>query len=251
MSKVTGPVYERIGTGYSLGRREDPRIAALVYAGLGDCERVVNVGAGTGSYEPRDRLVVAVEPSRLMAAQRPATAAPVVRAVAEALPFPDRTFDAALGVLTIHHWTSLQRGLGEVRRTAARIVLFVRDPAVAPTWWLYDYFPATARLVASRETPLPRLERLLGCRFSVTAVPIPADCVDGFEAAYWCRPAAFLDPKVCAGMSALSLISPGEREEGQRRLADDLANGTWVHRYGDLMNRDQLDLGYRVVSANL
>src|SRR5579863_7403748 len=142
MSKVTGPVYERIGTGYSLGRREDPRIAAHVYAGLGDCQRVVNVGAGTGSYEPRDRLVVAVEPSRLMAAQRPATAAPVVRAVAEALPFPDRTFDAALGVLTIHHWTSLQRGLGEVRRTAARIVLFVRDPAVAPTWWLYDYFPA-------------------------------------------------------------------------------------------------------------
>jgi SAM-dependent methyltransferase len=248
---VTGPIYERIGRGYSAGRREDPRIAAHVHAGLGDSDRVVNVGAGTGSYEPRDRHVVAVEPSHLMAAQRQATAAPVVRAVAEAMPFPDRTFDAALGVLTIHHWTSLQRGLGEVRRIAARIVLFLRDPAAAPSWWLYDYFPATARLVAARETPLPRLESLLRCRFSVTPVPIPADCVDGFEAAYWRRPAAFLDPNVCASMSALSLISPAEREMGQRRLAGDLANGTWIRRYGGLIHSDQLDLGYRVVSADL
>ena len=245
------PVYEHIGHGYSVGRREDPRIAVHIHGSLGNADRIVNVGAGTGSYEPRDRRVVAVEPSALMAAQRPATAAMVVRAVAEALPFPDRTFDAAMGVLTVHHWSSLDRGLGEVRRTAGRIVLFLRDPAAAPSWWLYDYFPATARLVASRETPLPRLESLLMCQFAVTPVPIPADCIDGFEAAYWRRPAAFLDPKVCANMSALSLISRAEREDGQRRLANDLASGRWIRRHEELLLLDQLDLGYRIVTADL
>lgn len=175
----------------------------------------------------------------------------MVRAVAEALPFPDRRFDAAMGVLTIHHWTNLDRGLGEVRRTAGRIVLFLRDPIAALSWWLYDYFPATARLVASRETPLPRLESLLRCDLSVVPVPIPADCTDGFEAAYWRRPAAFLDPKICASMSDLSLISSAEREGGQRRLASDLASGAWIRRHEELLPLDQLDLGYRVVAADL
>ena len=245
------PVYEHIGHGYSVGRREDPRLAVHLHAALGNSDRVLNVGAGTGSYEPRDRCVVAVEPSGLMAAQRPTTAAPVVRAVAEALPFPDRRFDTAMGVLTIHHWTSLATGLREFRRTSQRIVLFLRDPAAAPSWWLYGYFPATARLVASRETPVTVLESLLRCRLSVTPVPIPADCIDGFEAAYWRRPAAFLNPNLCASMSALSLISRSERESGQRRLANDLANGTWTRRHEDLLGVDQLDLGYRVVAADV
>jgi ubiquinone/menaquinone biosynthesis C-methylase UbiE len=181
---MTLPIYERIGRGYAVGRREDPRIAAFLLEALGDAEPVVNVGAGTGSYEPRDREVVAVEPSAVMASQRSDTAAPVVRSVAEALPFPERTFQAAMGVLTIHHWTNLKLGLEEMQRVASRVVLFLRDPAAAPHWWLYDYFPATARLVTARETPLSLIGELLRSSVSATPVAIPADCVDGFEAAY-------------------------------------------------------------------
>ena len=111
-----GTLYNRIGDRYALRRQPDPRIAARILEGLGAATSVVNVSAGTGSYEPTDRRVVAVEPSEVMIRQRPAHAAPVVRAVAEALPFRDDEFDAALAVLTIHHWTDLARGLAELRR---------------------------------------------------------------------------------------------------------------------------------------
>jgi len=244
------PVYDQIGGHYSRARRADPRIAAAVWAALEDAPSVINVGAGAGSYEPADRPVVAVEPSAVMLSQRPDGAAPAVRAVAEALPFDDGVCGAAMGVLTVHHWHDRARGLAEMRRVArGPVVLFTRDPRAVPFWWLHHYFPATARLEASRETPLSQLSELLGRPLEVTTVPIPAYCTDGFNAAYWRRPARYLEPEVWQPMSALALIPAAERADGMRRLRADLASGGWERRWGHLLALEELDLGYRVVAA--
>lgn len=243
-------VYDSIGGRYREGRREDPRIAAAIHAALGDATSVVNVGAGAGSYEPEDRPVVAAEPSAVMLAQRPAGAAPAVQARAEALPFGDASTDAAMGVLTVHHWSDRARGLAEMRRVArGPVVLFVRDPHATASWWLYDYFPATKRLLAGRGTPLDELASALGGELEVTPVPVPADCADGFEAAYWRRPHAYLDPRVHRAMSALAQIPDADRETGLRRLREDLDRGEWERRQGHLLRLDELDLGYRIVTA--
>jgi SAM-dependent methyltransferase len=172
-------LYDAIGRTYAASRREDPRIALAIRTALGDAASIVNVGAGAGSYEPSDRRVVAVEPSATMLAQRPATAAPAIQASAEELPFPDAEFDAAMAVLTIHHWADRRRGLAEMRRVARdRIVLFVRDPDACRWWWLYEYFPAAQRLLAARETRLERIAEVLG-ELEVVPVPIPADAGTG------------------------------------------------------------------------
>jgi SAM-dependent methyltransferase len=244
------PVYDRIGDGYAAGRREEPRIAARLIRALGDADSVVNVGAGAGSYEPADRPVVAVEPSAVMAAQRPPGAAPCVRATAEALPFADGTFGAAMAVLSIHHWTDKARGLAEMRRVSrGPVVLFGGcERGLNTSWWLHHYFPATRRLVSARTVPAQRIAEALG-PVTVMAVPIPADCADGFEAAYWRRPRAILDPAVWRACSALALIGEGEREAGMARLSADLASGEWRRRYGYLLALDELDLGYRVIVA--
>ena len=249
MTGHSAPVYDRIGKGYLAGRREDPRIARWIWEGLGDARAVVNVGAGTGSYEPTDRRVVAVEPSSVMLAQRPASAGPAVQASAEALPFPDDEFDAAMAVLSVHHWADKRKGLAEMRRVArGPVVVFGRLAETSPWWWLYDYFPATARLVAARETPLREFEAVLGPVEQIP-VPIPADCVDGFEAAHWQRPGAILDPEVWRATSALALISEADRAAGMRRLRTDLASGKWERRWSGLLEVDELDLGYRVLIA--
>ena len=160
MPAFRAPVYDRIGERYATGRRTDPLIAGRIWAALGGARTVLNVGAGSGSYEPPGRRVVAAEPSIVMLAQRPSGTAPAVRAVAERLPFPDGAFDAAMGVLTVHHWTDRDRGLAEMRRVAGRVVLFLCDPRRRPPWWLDHYFPATARLEAARATPVAALR---GC----------------------------------------------------------------------------------------
>lgn len=244
------PVYDRIGGGYTAGRREDPRIAQRIWAALGDALTVVNVGAGTGSYEPTERRVVAVEPSGVMLSQRPSGAARAVQASAEALPFADDEFDAAMAVLSVHHWTDKRKGLAEMRRVArGSVVVFTRVSEASGWWWLYDYFPATARLVAGRETTLREFEAVLGA-VDETPVPIPADCVDGFEAAYWRRPGAILDPQVWPAMSALALIRDSERARGMRRLRADLDSGEWERRWSGLLKQDELDLGYLVLRAH-
>ena len=243
-------MYDRIGGQYSRGRHADPRIAAAIWAALADASSVLNVGAGSGSYEPPDRGVVAAEPSAVMLSQRPPGAAVAVRAAAETLPFRDGAFDAAMGVLTVHHWRDRAQGLAEMRRVArGPVVLFTRDPRPVPFWWLHYYFPATARLEASRETPLDELASMLGGRLEVTPVPIPADSTEGFNAAYWRRPRAYLDPEVWRPMSALSLIPAADRTEGMRRLRADLDSGEWERRWGQLLTLGELDLGYRVLTA--
>ncbi len=188
-------------------------------------------------------------PSEVMLAQRPVGAAPAAKARAEALPFTDDEFDAAMAVLSVHHWTDKRKGLSEMRRVArGPVVVFGRVAETSPWWWLYEYFPATARLVARRETPLREFEAVLGTVEQIP-VPIPADCVDGFEAAYWRHPAAILDPEVGGAMSALALIPDPDRADGMGRLRADLESGKWEHRWSRLLEVDQLDLGYRVLLA--
>jgi SAM-dependent methyltransferase len=239
-------LYDSIGKGYTAVRREDPRIAARIRAALGDARTVVNVGAGTGAYEPSDLDVVAVEPSEVMIAQRPEDAAPVVRAHAEALPFADGSFDAAMAVLSDHHWDDHERGLAELRRVARRVVLFTWDPATARgTWVVNEYFPCFEELIPPGYEIGMTVERLGGGR--VEAVPIPHDCLDGFYHAYWQRPEAYLDPRVRAGISAFALMDPACVEEGLARLEADLESGAWQRRHAGLLELDELDAGYRLI----
>jgi SAM-dependent methyltransferase len=243
-------LYDSIGVGYTEVRGEDPRIAARIHAALGDARSVVNVGAGTGSYEPGDRTVTAVEPSVVMRAQRPADAAPVIDASAEALPFPDDAFDAAMAVLSDHHWRDHDRGVDELGRVACRrVVLFTWDPGtVWESWLVRDYLPAFTRLIAEGYTPERTLDRL-GGRGRIEPVPIPHDCRDGFLHAYWRRPDAYLDPRVRAGISAFAKLDAPDVETAMARLASDLATGAWHRRHQELLELDELDLGYRLVVA--
>jgi SAM-dependent methyltransferase len=240
------PIYDRIGRGYAQRRRPDPRIAARIIQALGNARAVVNVGAGTGSYEPDDREVVAVEPSEVMIGQRPENAALVVRGVAEALPFHDGAFDAALAVLTVHHWTDAARGLAELRRVARQQVVFTWGPSRLATFWLTrDYLwqpeafdQASASLGQTAATLAPA---------RIETVPIPHDCTDGFYAAYWRRPEAYLDPEVRDAISCFELIPADVVERALARLAADLESGEWHRRNAGLLELEELDLGYRLV----
>ncbi|MBV9775244.1 MAG: class I SAM-dependent methyltransferase [Gemmatimonadetes bacterium] len=244
---MPGALYDTLGRGYSDHRRPDPRLAARIKAALGGARTVVNVGAGTGSYEPASREVVAVEPSEVMVRQRPRGSAPVVRASAEGLPFRDGAFDAALAILTIHHWSDWRRGLAELRRVAReRVVLFTWDPDGPLFWLVREYFPEIP-LADRLAFPSPEaMAEVLG-PLTVHPVPVPADCTDGFLGAYWRRPAAYLDVGVRGAISGLARMpEPGER---LARLATDLADGTWMRRHGDLLALEELDIGYRLVVA--
>jgi SAM-dependent methyltransferase len=238
-------VYDRIGVGYSDLRSPDPRLMAAISAALGDARSVVNVGAGTGSYEPGSD-VVAVEPSAVMLSQRPAGAAAAVQAVAEALPFGDQAFDAALAVLTTHHWADPLRGLDEMARVSRRQVVFTWDQSVVADYWLLaDYVPD----VVAMEAPLAALSTVAARWPSarVLPVPIPADCTDGFLAAYWRRPEAYLRQPVRSAISSFSRLAPALVEDVLARLTADLESGAWYERHGHLLELDELDLGYRLV----
>jgi len=238
--------YDDIGRTYTRTRATDPRIAAAIWAGLGDARTVVNVGAGTGNYEPRDREVTAVEPSAVMIAQRPEGAAPVAQASAESLPFEDGSFDAAMAVLTIHHWSDWRAGIEEMRRVARRVVLLSWDPSFAHRLWVTaEYFPHAG----AEESTFPSLaDQAAAVRAtSVTTVPIPHDCQDGFYGAYWRRPEAYLDPEVRAGVSVLAQRDPEELAPGLERLRADLESGAWAERHADLLELAELDLGYRLL----
>lgn len=241
-------LYDSIGRNYSRYRRPDPRIARRIDEALGDARRVINVGAGTGSYEPAARSVVAVEPSFAMIRQRRIGAAPAVQGDAIALPVRDASFDAALAILTIHHWSDRARGVAELERVAReRVVILTWDPA-APGFWLTEYFPEILDIDRRIFPELSELERLLGS-ISVRDVRIPHDCSDGFLGAHWRRPAAYLDPGVRSAISTFGKLSDAER--GLRKLRDDLRTGAWHDRYRDLLERGEMDLGYRLVVARL
>lgn len=244
---MTPFLYDRIGAGYADYRQVDPRIAAQVADALGAARTIVNVGAGTGSYEPADRAVAAVEPSARMVAQRPAGAAPAVRASAERLPFRDGAFDAAMAVLTLHHWPDWRAGLGEMRRVArGPVVILTCDPDHPGFWLVQEYFPEIRAIDRVILPPLAEIGRVLGAA-EVRTVPVPADCRDGFLGAYWRRPRAYLDAGVRGAISAFSMIET--LQPGLNRLRADLADGSWARRHGSLLARTELDVGYRLVVA--
>jgi SAM-dependent methyltransferase len=245
---VPEAIYDGIGAGYALRRRPDPRIAVLIASALADAHTVINIGAGAGSYEPTDRIVQAVEPSDTMIAQRPANAAPCVRASAEALPFEKGAFDAAMAVLTIHHWSDWRAGLREMRRVARRrIVLLTFDTEASDFWLTRDYFPELMALDRQIMPPLEELADEIG-GFHASPVPVPHDCVDGFLGAYWRRPEVYLDPVARRSMSSFARI---DAEAGLKRLARDLDSGAWRTRNADLLDREALDIGYRLLRWEL
>jgi SAM-dependent methyltransferase len=246
------PDYDTIGRGYSDVRRPDPRIASAIWTALGNAASVVNVGAGAGSYEPEDRQVIAVEPSSTMIAQRPQDAAQAIQAAAEALPLADQSVDAAMAVLTLQHWEDIEQGLNELLRVARqRVVLVTMDVEVLGQLWLIrDYVPETLATHAAGFPSIPRLIELLP-QATVRAIPVPRDCTDGFMAAFWGRPEAYLEPALRAATSPWHQLPPEALIRALDELESDLASGRWDHRYGHLRHQDELDVGLRVVSAEL
>jgi SAM-dependent methyltransferase len=241
-------LYDSIGNTYARYRQPDRRIARTIDDALGAATRVASVGAGAGSYEPRTRHVVGVEPSRVMIEQRPRAAAPVVQGVAERLPFRDETFDAALAVLTVHHWPDPQRGLWEMQRVAPVQVVLTWDPAITAQFWLVaEYLPQLAEF----EVGLPTVDAIAAELnvIDVRTISVPWDCSDGFLGAYWRRPHHYLDPDARAAISSLALMPQASVSAAMRDLERDLADGSWQARHADLATRADLDLGYRLIIA--
>jgi SAM-dependent methyltransferase len=238
--------YDKIGNNYAELRRPDRRIARIIERALGSAQTVLNVGAGTGSYEPTDRSLIAVEPSREMIRKRSPAAAQAVQASADELPFDDKSFDASMAILTLHHWPDKQAGLREMRRvTRGRIVLLTFDPSHRP--WLTDYLPELAALDEAQMPTMSDYEQWLG-PVEITPVLVPHDCSDGFLYAYWRRPAAYLDKYIRSGSSSFWAIS--NAEAGLQTLRRDLETGEWERRYAELLTLDEYDAGYRLLAAD-
>ena len=249
--------YDRIGRRYTATRRTDPRLAAAIWHGLGDARSVLNVGAGTGSYEPSDCSVLALDPSAVMIGQRPPGAAPAIRASAEEIPLADDSVDAVMAVLSDHHWSDRAAGFRELKRVARRrVVVFSFDPAEWDRLWLNtEYLPCARRIVPERYRKKGvwegELRELLPGDLRVEPIPIPHDCADGFYGSFWRRPAAYLDPLVRNCISVFSRLPEAELAGGLAALRRDLESGAWEERHADLLRLDELELGYRLVIADL
>jgi SAM-dependent methyltransferase len=242
--------YEHIGGGYAVQRRPDPRIARQVRAALGDARTVLNVGAGAGSYEPDDLVVVAVEPSLVMLSQRSSFAAPALRAVAEHLPVRSGAFDAVLAVMTVHHWTDAAAGLAELCRVAPRRVVLTFDTAAHNAqWFIREYVPAVMSREQQRAPSVDDIADAIGAT-RVEVVPVAHDCVDGFMVAYWRRPHAYLDPEVRRAHSGVAQLDPQLVERGVEQLRADLESGRWYETHADLLDLTELDVGIRLVIAD-
>ncbi|MFC9268856.1 MerR family transcriptional regulator [Streptomyces zhihengii] len=243
-------LYDAIGGAYTATRRTEPRIAAQILDALGDARTVLNVGAGTGSYEPADREVTAVEPSEVMRRQRPAGSAPCVAAAAESLPFEAHSFDVAMAVSTVHHWGDPIAGLREMRRVARRVVVLTFDtdePGWQDRFWLTrDYLPEFATVLAEFPS-LAGMADAIGAR--AEPVPIPWDCTDGLFEAYWRRPEAYLEEHVRRAMSVWTRVGPDAEQRAVRSLRDDLDSGRWAERNSDLTHLYTADLGLRLLIA--
>jgi len=245
------PRYDQIGKTYRETRKQDPRIARLIELALGDARSVLNVGAGTGSYEPSDREVLAVEPSETMIRQRPEGAAPALQASAEALPLQDKSFDAALAVNTMHHWQDVRAGLRELRRvTRSRVVIFHRNPQEGVALWLTEeYFPTLssdrrmADIVSAIEDELGPIERV--------RIPLPAKCEDGLFSGYWARPEMYMNSEIRRNISNFALAEEEIVKQGLKALQADLESGAWDRKYGHLRALPEIDIGHRLLVANL
>lgn len=239
--------YDRHGRTYTRHRRADPRIEARVHAALGDAATVLNVGAGTGSYEPRDRWLLAVEPSATMRANRPPGAAPVLAAGAEDLPFDDGSFGAAMACVTVHHWSPRAAGLAELRRVARGPVVVLTFDLEALPAWQREHLREALALERPRFGRPGEIAAELGGRTRIESIPTPADCEDGFFEAYWSRPEALLDPEVRSSQSLWELLDDGVEERIVARLAASLESGEWDAEHGHLRTRDSFDGSLRLV----
>jgi SAM-dependent methyltransferase len=225
--------YEALGSDYSAVRRADPRIARLVRDGLGTATSVVNVGAGAGSYEPPDLLVTPVEPSAHMRSQRTPERPTALNAVAENLPFLDASFDAAMAMVTVHQWSDGDRGLRELRRVSrGSVVVLTFDGDVLDRFWLANYVPELITAERRRYPAIDRIRDVLGGDSTVTTVPIPIDCTDGFTEAFYARPERFLDPAVRRSQSAWGFVAPKVEQRAVEQLRQDLDSGEWERTYG-------------------
>jgi SAM-dependent methyltransferase len=240
--------YERIGRGYARYRQPEPAFAAIIHSALGNSRSILNVGAGAGSYEPSDRLVTAVEPSASMRAERQPHRVAALDAVAEALPFDDDSFDAAMALSTIHQWRDLELGLREMRRvTRGPIVLLTSDPERLGAWWLDEYAPEATAIEAARFPAIGRICDATGDRASVRPLPIPLLCRDGFNEAYYGRPEKLLDPEARLACSSWSFVSSESVERFENHLRADLDSGVWDARYGHLRRQPSFDGSLRLI----
>jgi SAM-dependent methyltransferase len=249
---VSVPAYDRIGLSYSAVRRADPRFETAIWNALGDAGIVLNIGAGAGSYEPRDREVIAVEPSPVMIAQRPVDSAPAIQGVAESIPLSDKSVDATMGVFTMQHWDDVDRGLTEVLRvTRKRIVFLTLDLDVTARMWLCsDYLPEVIEHDRQAFPTIAHLQAVLP-DLQVEPIPVPVDCTDGFCVALWSQPEAYLNPDVRRASSTWHLLPASIVDSGLDRLRQDLDSGKWDARYGHLRTHATLDIGLRLVKAEL
>lgn len=221
------------GQGYARQRRTDPRIAAFVHRALGSARTVLNIGAGTGSYEPEDRYVLAIEPSPAMRAQRPTNLSPAIHGIAEELPLDDRSVDASMAMITVHQWKNFEKGLNEMRRvTRNQIIILTFDGDALDRFWLADYAPQMIAFERRRFPKIDRICQLLGGKTEVQTIPIPIDCVDGFNEAFYARPEQFLDPTVRRSQSAWSFVDEKVQEQFVKNLRNDLDSGAWDQRCG-------------------
>lgn len=242
--------YSAIAADYANVRRPDPRIGAQLAAALGDARTVINMGAGTGSYEPTDRHVVAVEPAAEMRARRDLALPPAIDATADALPFDDDAFDAALAVFTIHHWPDLERGLAEVRRvTHGPVVIMTADPEALADLWLAEYAPEFHQTERARYPDLARIAAALGGSLDIRPLRIPLDCTDGFADAFYGRPEAMLDAAVRNAQSAWSFVDAEAQSRFTERLRADLDSGAWDERHGHLRTQPELEASIRILIA--
>lgn len=246
---IAGDVdYGKFGAGYAIQRRADPRIAARILQALGDARTVLNVGAGAGSYEPEDRQVIAIEPSEAMRFQRPKHLTQAIDAVAEQLPLDDQSVDASMALVTVHQWRDLNKGLAELRRvTRGPIVIMTFDGDAQDLYWLARYAP---ELIAVDRGRFPKIQKLcgaLGRSTEVQVVPVPIDCSDGFNEAYYARPEAFLDPAVRRSQSAWSFVPEPVQSRIVKTLGDDLKSGAWDQKYRDWRTRPYFEGSLRLI----
>ncbi|MDH3646574.1 MAG: methyltransferase domain-containing protein [Gammaproteobacteria bacterium] len=242
-------IYDAIGTTYAIGRRSDPCIASHIHRVLSGAESILNLGAGTGSYEPAHKRIVAVEPSEAMIKQRGSDAAVVVKANAESLPFAAQSFSHCLSILSMHHWVDRPRAFDEIKRvTRNRLVVVTWDPQAAPFWLTRDYFPQVYEIDGQIFPTLAEFRDSFSV-IDVSVLPIPANCLDGFTGAYWRRPAAYLDPEILANMSTFARIE--DLDDPISRLRNDLESGAWEERNKEILAQNSLDIGYRIVTAEL
>lgn len=249
--KITAPAfnYDQSGINYSGQRKTDPRIAAFVDEALGDSKTIINVGAGAGSYEPKDKFVIAVEPSKEMRAQRILNGkSPAIASSAEYLPFDDRSFDAAMAMLTVHHWPDMEKGLKELRRvTKNQIVLMTFDPDSLGDFWNVNYFPKLIEVERQRYPKIDSIIKALGGNADIIKVPIPLDCVDGFQEAFYGRPEMFLKPEIRKSQSAWGFLPPGLEEKYAKGLEASLASGEWDKKYGHFRTQKSFTCALRLI----